>query len=242
MGGKKPDKYHYQLKEIPKIESNVFDKTTLLNLAKVMKKGLVQNFDYPISTGKEAVVFKATTPTNRAVAVKIYKRAASFFLRKNQYILNDPRFEKIRWNEKNIVYAFANKEFKNLKVCERAKVWAPKPIFLEGNVLVLSFLGEKGLPYPTLIQTIAQEKFLNLIIENMKKMYKAKLVHADLSEYNIMIAKNKTPYFIDFSQGVVLNHPKAQEFLERDLNNVLNFFKKFGIIKDFETILKKIKK
>ncbi len=239
--GKKPDKYVHQLKERKKIESGVLDKSTLINISKIMKKGLIGHLDYPVSTGKEAVIFKATTPSGASVAVKIYKIETSPFLHKQDYILGDPRFEKIKWSEREVVYAFARKEYKNLEICEGAGVPAPKPVFLEGNVLVMGFLGEGELPYPTLIQTVCEEKFLDVIIGNIRKMYKAGLVHADLSEYNIMVGNDGTPYLIDFGQGVVIAHPKAEEFLERDVRNVLNFFKKFGFDRDFESALKSIR-
>lgn len=239
-GGKRPNKQHYQLKERSKIEHLVFDRSTLKNISKIMKKGIFEMLDYPISTGKEAIVFKATNSTGASFAVKIYKMQTSLFLKKTDYIIADPRFQKIKLDEKNIIYSFVKKEFKNLEICERAGVHAPKPIFLEGNVLVISFLGEKGLPYPMLNQTICEEKFIEPIVENIAKMYNAGLVHADLSEYNIMIGNDATPYFIDFGQGVMVRHPKAKEFLERDVKNVLNFFKKFGIEKDFEETIKKI--
>lgn len=239
--GKKPDKYDYQLKERPKVEGAVFDRSTLIHLSKIMKKGIVNNLDYPVSTGKEAIVFKATAPSGAGVAVKIYKITTSPFLRKQDYIVGDPRFEKIKWSERDVVYAFARKEFRNLEICERAGVHAPKPVILQGNVLVMGFLGEGELPYPNLVQTVCEEKFLDRIIENTRKMYKAGLVHADLSEYNVMMGNDGTPYFIDFGQGVVLAHPKAEEFLERDVRNILNFFKKFGFGRDFDETMKRVR-
>ncbi len=48
------------------------------------------------------------------------------------------------------------------------------------------------------------------------------------------------PVFIDAGQAVVLEHPRAKEFLERDVKNILNFFKKLGVEKNGEEELKKI--
>ena len=64
-------------------------------------------------------------------------------------------------------------------------------------------------------------------------------MHADLSEYNIMMGD--VPYLIDFGQGVVLEHPHAKKFLERDLAIILKFFEKNGVKRDFEKTLKWIK-
>ncbi len=238
--GKKPLKEDYQLKEQRKIASDVFDRQTLLTLSKLMKKGLIKNVDYPISTGKEANVFRATDMDDNYVAIKIYKIETAQFFRKMEYLEGDSRFEGIKNKEKEIVFAFAHKEYKNLEICEKNGVDSPIPIFVQRNVLVMSFLGEGGLPYPTL-HTIGpkSEKDLDSILKNIKKMYKANLVHADISEYNILMGEK--PYIIDFGQGVVLSHPKAEDFLKRDVENILNYFKRFGIKKNKEEVLRWIK-
>ena len=69
------------------------------------------------------------------------------------------------------------------------------------------------------------------IEENMKKLKKAKLVHGDLSEYNIIFFKNA--YFIDMSQATTYNNPRAKEFYLRDLKNMQAFFKKYDYNSDF---------
>jgi RIO kinase 3 len=98
----------------------------------------------------------------------------------------------------------------------------------------MSFIGEGHKPAEKL-----KEAFLNptelteayvKITAGMKSLYKdAQLVHADLSEYNILW-HNKQCWFIDVSQSVDRNHPTALEFLYRDCVNISNFFKKKGAI------------
>lgn len=238
---KAPLKEDYQLKSRRKLESYVFDKRTLLLLSRLINKGILQSLDYPISTGKEANVFRASTPDGGYLAVKIYKIKTAGFSKKMAYLEADPRFKSIRHKDSEVVKLFARKEFKNLQICERAKVHAPKPIYLTEDIVIMEFLGEKGLPYATMDMIGPRnEKDLDSILKDMKKMYKARLVHADISEYNIMLGK--VPYLIDFGQGVILEHPNADKFLERDVGNILNYFAKFGIKKDFEKTLEWIKK
>jgi RIO kinase 1 len=58
----------------------------------------------------------------------------------------------------------------------------------------------------------------------IKQLYdKAKLVHGDLSEYNIMIPDGY-PVLIDFGQAVTKEHPEARAFLERDIENINHYF------------------
>jgi len=237
---KKPPKDEHQIKERFKIESDVFDKNTLLILYGLIKKGIIQTVDYPISTGKEANVFRGTTPDGSFVAIKIYKIETKPFYRREEYLEGDPRFKKIRHSDKAITEAFARKEFKNLEICEKAGVHAPKPHYMKKNVLIIDFLGEKGLPYPTMDMVGPRsEKDLKHILDDIRNMYRAGLVHADISEYNIMLGKR--PFLIDFGQGVIIRHPNAEKFLERDVKNILKYFSKAGFKKDLKKVLEWIK-
>jgi RIO kinase 1 len=64
---------------------------------------------------------------------------------------------------------------------------------------------------------------------------KAEIVHADLSQYNIIIHKNK-PFIIDVGQAVIIKHPMAYDFLKRDIINITNYFKKYNIRAEPEKI------
>jgi RIO kinase 1 len=57
---------------------------------------------------------------------------------------------------------------------------------------------------------------------------KAKLVHADLSEYNIFKTDLGIMLF-DFGSAVDIQHPNSKQFLLRDVLNVNKFFEKRGI-------------
>jgi len=238
---KKPLKEVFQLKERFKIESEVFDRITLLILSKAIKKGLIDTVDYPVSTGKEANIFRATTSGGQNVAVKIYKIETAPFFRKAGYLEADPRFKKIKMTDRGIVEAFTRKEYKNLEICERAGVHSPKPLYVDGHILIMSFLGEEGLPYPTmnLVGPLHGESDLDSILQDIRIMYRAGLVHADMSEYNIMIGP--VPYLIDFGQGVMLGHPNAENYLERDVAIILKFFERRGIKRDFEKTMEWIR-
>jgi len=56
-------------------------------------------------------------------------------------------------------------------------------------------------------------------------MQQCKLVHGDLSEYNMLYYDGKL-YIIDVSQSVESDHPQSLDFLKRDCVNVNNFFER----------------
>lgn len=66
-------------------------------------------------------------------------------------------------------------------------------------------------------------------------------MHADLSAFNILNL-NETPVFIDMSQATLLRHPRAEEYLERDVRNICAFFIKIGLKVNESSAMKKIKK
>jgi RIO kinase 1 len=239
---KLPPKEVKQFKEKQKIESSVFDVRTLHILSDFIKKKVVDSVDYPMATGKEADVFRATTETGH-VAIKIYRIETSNFQNMQDYMTGDPRFFHVKKNKWDIVFNWTKKEFSNLKLFEKAGVRAPRPIAFKKNVLLMEFIGEEGVPDSTLKQMGADtpERTLDTILGYVKKLYKNEIVHADLSEYNVLMHMGE-PVIIDVGQAVLLNHPKAEEFLERDVATMLKYFRKYGIKKDEKEVLKEIKK
>ncbi len=212
----------------------VFDKSTLLGLEKLISNKIIDILDFPISTGKEGNVFKGITPDKKSVAVKIYRTSTSTFKHISHYIIGDPRFQSIRKNRRDIVFQWTKKEFKNLERLREAKVKAPKPITKINNILVMEYIGDSKRAAPMLrdVKLEDPETIFSTLIDFISKMYKkAKLVHGDLSAYNILMYKDQ-PYIIDLGQGVLIEHPQAHEFLKRDIHNIIQFFKKYNIEAD----------
>uniref|UniRef100_A0A8C2HAG2 Serine/threonine-protein kinase RIO1 n=1 Tax=Cyprinus carpio TaxID=7962 RepID=A0A8C2HAG2_CYPCA len=107
--------------------------------------------------------------------------------------------------------------------------------FLNDTPDFLSFdlIGVFPRPAPLLKNAVlseskSRELYLQ-VIQNMRIMYnEAHLVHADLSEFNILY-HNGDAYFIDVSQSVEHDHPHALEFLRKDCSNVNDFFQKHDV-------------
>jgi RIO-like serine/threonine protein kinase len=80
------------------------------------------------------------------------------------------------------------------------------------------------------------EKTLREIMRNVRKSYvKADVIHADLSEYNVLVKEDMHILIIDWPQFVTAKHLNSEELLKRDLRNVLVFFsRKFRTKLKFE--------
>ncbi|HYA33177.1 MAG TPA: serine protein kinase RIO [Candidatus Bathyarchaeia archaeon] len=228
-----------------KVRSEVFDEHTLKALYRIASSGLIQALGGPISTGKEANVFHAVGPHGRELAIKIYRIKTSDFKAMHEYIVGDYRFAHVRRTKKDVVFAWTKKEFRNLTRACKARVRVPEPLTYKGNVLVMQFIGRDGVACPPLKQAVTRLENVNDVydatVEFMIRLYKdARLVHADLSEYNILIDDTANPVFIDMGQSVPVQHPRAPEFLQRDVDNVVRFFRQAGVRTSAVTVLREI--
>lgn len=214
-----------------KTMDEVFDRQTLLTLYKLISNGHFETLDYPVSTGKEANVFHATTRAGESLAVKIFRTNTATFRSFMTYISGDPRFEDVRPNRRDVVYAWAQKEYKNLLRLAEAQVRVPMPYEQNQNVLVMEFIGSDRAPAPRLKDLPPEdpEAAWETMLEQCRRTYvEAGLVHGDLSEYNILNWKGEL-VTIDVAQGVLLRHPMRRELLLRDATNLSRFFRKLGV-------------
>ncbi|MFX1409661.1 MAG: serine protein kinase RIO [Promethearchaeota archaeon] len=213
------------------IES-VFDERTVFQLNKMLANGPLERIEGVISAGKEANVYLAYDRNGEEVAIKIYKIDSNTSKWMRNYIIGDPRFKKIPGNISKVIFLWASKEFKNLKRAYKVGLNVPKPIFIKNNILLMDYIGFESIPAPLLKdikRPMNPDIILDEILDFIKKLYqKAKLVHGDLSEFNILY-HNQKPFIIDISQAVSIQHPKAEVYLVRDIKNILNYFKKLGV-------------
>ena len=239
-----------------KIEQYVFDLPTLETLYKFTKRGIIKALGGPVSRGKEAVVFHALGASDQELAIKVYKVSTSNFNAMLDYMIGDPRFEHIKRDRRSVIFAWARKELKNLKRAFDAGVPVPEPIACNNNVLVMKFIGAEGIAAPRLrdipIEILQRDfdlnELLTCIVGYLKSLYKkANLVHADLSEFNILMrgyVENELevePVLIDMGQSLLLSHPNADEFLRRDVGNIVFFFNRLGLKCSEEEIIREIK-
>ncbi|MBU0662206.1 MAG: serine protein kinase RIO [Candidatus Diapherotrites archaeon] len=229
-----------------RIFAQVFDARAIQAIHKLAMRGLFETLEFVISTGKEAHVFRAVDKAGNFRAVKIYKIETSDFKHMEKYVFGDERFADVKRAKRDLVYAWTKKEYKNLERARKADVRVPMPISFLDNVLVMEFIGdEKGEAAPTLKEKGRKvenvEKLHETVVDWFAKLYaKAEMVHADFSEYNILI-NDKELVLIDCGQGVLLNHPNAKEFFERDVRNMAHYLQKLKVETDYDALYAEIK-
>jgi RIO kinase 1 len=210
----------------------VFDQATLMVVYDLLNRGVLDEVHGVVNAGKEARVYSGKTKEGRDLAVKIYLTASAEFKKGMvKYIEGDYRFKGVKHDTRSLIYAWAQKEFRNLQQASRARVRVPKPVAVESNVLVMEFIGKDGVHAPSLKERVPSdaEEVYGVLLTFVERLYrKADLVHGDLSEYNVMMWKGK-PVVFDMAQAVPTSHPMAEFFLRRDLANVNRFFSRLGV-------------
>jgi RIO kinase 1 len=224
-----------------KTSHTVFDEFTNRNIYKLITEGYFKGLIGPVSVGKESNVFSAQGHQDNILIVKIYRLETADFNRMYDYIKYDPRYDVLKKKRREIIFAWAQREYRNLLLARDANIRVPTPITLKHNILVMECIGDHDIA-PMLKDSIPDdpEKFCIEVVQMMKRLYKAGFVHADLSSFNIL-NWNEHPVFIDFSQATPLKSPVAEEYLLRDIKNVSVFFKKVGVDMSQEQILARIK-
>lgn len=214
-----------------KTYDEVFDQQNLEHIYRLMTRGHIQVLECPLSTGKEANVYRAKTKDGEA-AVKIFRTSTATFRSFTDYIDGDRRFTRIDRSHRGIIYTWARKEYMNLSLMTKNRIRVPKPRTVFKNVLVMDYISYEGAPAPqlkTLKATTSEWRSMwRWVLRTVKTLVRScELVHADLSEYNILY--DGRPILIDVGQAVDIRHPSARLFLERDMRIVSNFFDKKGI-------------
>jgi RIO kinase 1 len=222
----------------------VLDPRTRMILLQLINRNIVSEIHGVISTGKEANVYHAmvtdgdnAAPLHRAI--KVYKTSILVFKDRDKYVTGEYRFRQgyNKSNNRAMVKVWAEKEMRNLKRIYGSGIPSPEPLYLRLHVLVMGFLGDKkgwaaprlrDVKFEGLTAEEEEAKWKSLYVQllgYMRIMYQTcRLVHADLSEYNILYHEDKL-YLIDVSQSVEHDHPRSLEFLRMDVKNVSDFFR-----------------
>ena len=191
-----------------------------------VKAGVLEAFGKPLGVGKEADVFDALDPKGTRVAVKFHRLGRISFrqTRRTRGYMPD----HASWLFQSRLAA--EKEFQALQIAHDNGVAVPQPIFQNRHAIVMGVI--EGAELSKYKELEDPSEVLKEILVNVKKAYlNAGIVHADLSDYNIIVKPDMHVLIIAWPQYVQIKHPNMHELLTRDLKNVLDFFSRKHKIK-----------
>jgi RIO kinase 1 len=213
-----------------KLLDEFFDRATLLAVSRLVTQGQFESIDFPISTGKEGGVFRATKG-DEFRAVKVYRIGNTTFRHLPAFALEQLQRQTSVRNFGGLIIAWTRREHTILGRLADAGVRAPHPYGHLRNVLVMELIQDGGAPAPRLRDAMIADPeavYRDLVDQIGRMVRKAHLVHGDLSPYNTLFADGHV-VLIDVAQAMPTDHPQATKLLERDLANYAKFFGRLGV-------------
>jgi RIO kinase 2 len=195
----------------------VFGGYDTLALAALSKKGTISALGTLVGEGKESVVYDALGLG--PVAIKFHRVGQRSFTsaRLNRDYM--PEEGHCPW----LVASRKSAEREYLALTSlHPRVSVPLPIDINRHAVVMSLINGGILNRCRLEDPAGM---LDEILGNVREAYQAGIIHADLSEYNILIEDNRC-VLIDWPQWIPSDHPNADAIVSRDIDNILTFFKR----------------
>lgn len=208
----------------------------------LIDEGLVDEVLRPLMSGKEASVYVVRCGDHIRCA-KVYKDASQRSFKKAVQYQEGRKVRssrRARAMEKGSSYgreqaeeSWQNAEVDALYKLADAGVRVPQPYgCFDGILLMELILDEDGDVAPRLndIQLTAEQarRDHKTMMQHILRMLAVGLVHGDLSEFNVL-QDPKGPVIIDLPQAVdAAANNNAQWMLERDVNNITQYYAQFA--------------
>ncbi len=211
-------------------------------LAALAEEGLIDEVLGQLMSGKEATVYIVRCGEEIRCA-KVYKEANQRSFRKNvsyqegRKVKNSRQARAMekgsRYGRKMQEEVWQSAEVDALYRLSAAGVRVPQPHLCFAGVLLMDLVVDaEGHAAPRLNDVhLSEEQALDyhaILINQVVRMLCAGIIHGDLSEYNILVDANG-PVIIDLPQAIdAAGNNAAAEMLERDVDNLKNYFSAFA--------------
>ncbi|HYA22364.1 MAG TPA: RIO1 family regulatory kinase/ATPase [Thermoproteota archaeon] len=191
--------------------------------------GLIM-FSPSASKGKESDLHVGTTSLGEDLIMKFYRLGRVSF----RSVMSKREMASHRLPWVLMSARAASLEANAYRHLEEASVEVPHLVAANRHVLVFKTV-------PGVLLQYVQHADLELakkVFEQLRKMHEdAGMVHVDMSPFNVLVGDDGLVYLIDFPQWVLSSHTNAQEYLERDIRNILDFFKRRHVDIDSRELL-----
>ncbi|MGD9775690.1 MAG: RIO1 family regulatory kinase/ATPase [Methanosarcina sp.] len=247
------DKLEYRLKKLVREKLVVrttqpyegfqiyFEGYDALALNAFVKRKSISAIGNEIGVGKESVIYEAIRQPELAIGgplpviIKFHREGRTSFKQIKRVREHLGEREHFSW-----IYAARLAAQREYEIMSKLypQVSVPKPLDQNRHAIVMELAKGSLLSKTKLVDP---EWYLDEILKQVKITYSRGVIHADLSEYNIF-ASEEGVQLIDWPQYVILEHPHADEILERDVSNILTHFsRKYNIKRELEKVLEEVK-
>jgi RIO kinase 2 len=194
-----------------------FEGYDALALHTFAERGTIEGVGAPLGVGKESDVYEVQSYT--PFALKFHREGYTNFrevMREREYTADR---EHVSWMY--TARKAAEREHTALETLY-PDVAVPRPVDQNRHAIVMEKIDGIELSTAELAEDQATG-VCDLVLREVAAAFESGYVHADLSEYNVFVSSEGVTIF-DWPQAVSTDHPNANEFLTRDVGNLLSYF------------------
>mmetsp|Transcript_55494 Transcript_55494/g.129924 ORF Transcript_55494/g.129924 Transcript_55494/m.129924 type:complete len:481 (-) Transcript_55494:54-1496(-) len=198
---------------------NGFD---FLALRALVMRGTIIGVGRRLGVGKESDVHYCQGPDGEMLAIKLHRLGRISF--RNIKQTRDYLKHRSHGSWQYMARLAAAKEFAYMKALADEGFPVPKPVDQNRHCVVMGFLDAaplfhlRHIPHPQQVM----ERIFRLLV----RLARAGIIHGDFNEFNLMIDADSKVTLIDFPQIVHVSHTNAQDYFERDVRSINEFFRK----------------
>ncbi|MFP8957318.1 serine/threonine-protein kinase RIO2 [Natrialbaceae archaeon A-CW3] len=196
-----------------------FEGYDALALRALVERDTIAEFGSPLGVGKESDVYEVKS--YKPLALKYHREGYTNFRevhRERDYTAEN---RHVSW-----LYTARKAAEREYEVLETLypDISVPRPIDQNRHAIVM-----EKMPGVELSRTRLEDDqvlgVLELLCRELTRAHERGYVHADMSEYNVFVAEDGVTIF-DWPQAVSTDHEHAREFLDRDLTNLVGYFRR----------------
>ncbi|MCU4719111.1 serine/threonine-protein kinase RIO2 [Halapricum hydrolyticum] len=196
-----------------------FEGYDALALHTFAERETIEGVGAPLGVGKESDVYEAQS--YRPLALKFHREGYTNFrevMREREYTADR---EHVSWQY--TARKAAEREYDALETLY-PDVSVPQPIDHNRHAVVMERMDGVELSKARLDPEQARS-LLEMVLREIQTAYQEGYVHADISEYNVFVASDGITIF-DWPQAVPTEHENSDELLERDVENIVGYFRR----------------
>ncbi len=196
-----------------------FEGYDALALNTFAERDTISGLGAPLGVGKESDVYEARS--HRPVALKYHREEIANF----RAVDKERSYTADREHVSSLYTARQAAEREHETLSELyPEVSVPRPIDQNRHAIIMEKMAGVELADAQFADHEVQP-MLDAILAELAAAYEVGYVHADISEYNIFVDASG-PTIFDWPQSVPTDHPNAEEYLRRDVTNLIGYFKR----------------
>ncbi|MFW5949720.1 MAG: serine/threonine-protein kinase RIO2, partial [Halolamina sp.] len=196
-----------------------FEGYDCLALRTFSERGTIEGVGAPLGVGKESDVYEVQS--YEPMALKFHREGYTEFRKVDKEREYTADHNHVSW-----FYTARKAAEREHEVLSDLypDVSVPRPVDQNRHAILMEKFAGVELPRADL-PAEQVTGVCSLVLREMADAYDAGYVHADMSQHNVAVAESGITVF-DWPQAVPTDHENADEFLERDVTNVVSFFQR----------------